>query len=84
MFFSMVITPLLNSERKLLIQHQFRENVEKCRKKSTIPKYMVRSILLQVTRGRQTARRGVLHLTLRRPPYHTINFPKLYQSKKSR
>ena len=28
---------------------------------------MVRSTLLQVTRGRQTAQRGILHLTFRRP-----------------
>ena len=45
---------------------------------------VVRSTLLQVTRGRQTVQRGVLHLTVRRFLCHTITFPELHQSKNSR
>ena len=42
---------------------------------------VVRSILLQVPRGRQIAQRGILQSALRRPLYHPITFPDLHQFK---
>ena len=45
---------------------------------------MVRSILLQVTRGRQIAQEPILQSAFRRPLCHPITFPEPHQFKNPR
>ena len=72
--------PPLDTPETPLTHHKF-PGTSPIQEFSTSIIIMVRSTLLQVTRGRQIAQRGILQSILLRPLCQPITFPELHNSK---